>query len=150
MDSLGPTPVTWVLLVVGWYILVVMLGAQSVMAFRPQSDAARRIIIGKGQDWRDDTHYRSAFGIAIADLVVWLPILLAGSIGVALGEPWGYGLWAASGVISVYASVVLWFLEREYVYPVVGPLAYYTYIWGIFLYWGVAVTGYSVLRLATA
>lgn len=150
MGTLEPTPITWILLAVGWLILVVMLGAQSVMAFRPQSETAKRIIIAKGEEWRDRTHFKSAYGIAVADLAVWLPILLAGSIGVVMGEPWGYGLWAASGVIAVYASVLLWFLEREYVYPAVGALAYYTYVWGIFLYWGVAATGYSVLRLASA
>ena len=37
--------------------------------------------------------------------------------------------------------------EREYVYPAVGPLAYYTYIWGNFVYWGAATLIYALLRL---
>ena len=45
-------------------------------------------------------------------------------------------------------SILLWFLERAYVLPAVGPFAYYTYYWGMFVYWGVAVTAYSVLRIA--
>ena len=64
------------------------------------------------------------------------------------GQHWGYALWGASGAISVYASIVLWFAEREYVYPTVGPLAYFTYIWGFFVYWGLAVIAYTVWRLA--
>jgi hypothetical protein len=124
-----------------------MLGVQGVMAFRPGSQKARDLMIGKGEDWRDQTHYRSARGLSVADLTLWLPLLFAGSVGVVLGETWGYLLWAASGVISVYVSVVLWFLEKEYVYPAVGALAYYTYIWGIFVYWGVAVIAYSVVRV---
>jgi hypothetical protein len=64
-----------------------------------------------------------------------------------MGEAWGYLLWAAGGSIAVYISIVLWFLEREYVYPKVGPLAYYTYFWGSFLYWGLAAAAYSVLRI---
>jgi hypothetical protein len=43
---------------------------------------------------------------------------------------------------------MLWLLEREYVYPKVGPLVYYTYYWGIFLAWGLAVTAYSAARAA--
>jgi hypothetical protein len=144
---LQPTTLTWLLLGFGWFILLVMLGAQGVMAVRPRSDPAKRLMIGKGEDWRDRTHFKSARGLSVADLALWLPLLLAGSIGVVLSQPWGYVLWASSGVVSVYVSILLWFLEREYVYPAVGPLAYYTYIWGMFVYWGVAVTAYSVARI---
>jgi hypothetical protein len=38
-------------------------------------------------------------------------------------------------------------MEQEYVYPSRGPLAYYTYYWGFFVYWGATVVAYSVLRL---
>ena len=118
------------------------------MVLRPHSQRAKEILIGKGEDWRDRTHFKSAHGMAVADLVWWLPLLAAGSVGVAIGESWGYILWAASGVISVYINIVLWFLEREYVYPKAGPLAYYTYFWGNFVYWGLAVTAYAVARAA--
>jgi hypothetical protein len=48
----------------------------------------------------------------------------------------------------VYISIILWFSEREYVYPAYGPLVYYTYFWGFFVYWGVAAGVYALLRLA--
>jgi len=48
----------------------------------------------------------------------------------------------------VYINIIFWFSERAYVYPAQGPLAYYTYYWGFFVYWGVAVVAYAVLRLA--
>lgn len=145
---LEPTVVTWILLAVGWLIFFMMLGAQGVMAIRPESQRAKDLMIGKGEEWRDRTHFKSAYGLAVADLILWLPLLLAGSIGVVMGRIWGYVLWTASGVISIYVSALLWHLEREYVYPAVGPLAYYTYIWGVFVYWGVAVTVYSIVRIA--
>jgi len=87
-------------------------------------------------------------GASWADLVIWLPLLVAGSIGVILGQAWGYGLWVASGTVSVYINIILWFSEREYVYPACGPLVYYTIYWGFQVYWGVAVVAYAVLRLA--
>jgi len=41
----------------------------------------------------------------------------------------------------------LWFFEKEYVYQAQGPLVYYTYWWGNFVYWGTAALIYAVLRL---
>ena len=117
------------------------------MAFRPNNRYTKDFIIGREEDWRDKTHFRMAYGIARADLVIWLPLLVAGSVGVILGQFWGYMLWAASGAISIYISIILWFSEREYVYPPLGPLAYYTIYWGFFVYWGIAVVAYALLRL---
>ncbi len=144
-----PTVVTWGLVIFGIvFIFLPILYAQLLMVRRPQDQKTKDLIIGKGEDWRDKSHLRFSYGIGWADLVFWLPLLVAGSIGVLLGQQWGYVLWAASGAISVYISIVLWFAEREYVYPSAGPLVYYTYLWGFFVYWGIAVVVYSVLRLA--
>ena len=148
---LAPTAITWALVIFGAvFIFLPMLCVQLLVALRPHSQKARDAVIGKGENWRDRTHFRSACGLAWADLAIWLPLLAAGSVGVVLGHPWGYALWAASGVISVYVSVYLWFSEREYVYPACGPLAYYTVYWGFFVYWGMAAAAYAALRLAGA
>jgi len=144
-----PTFVTWVLAVFGAvFVFLPILYSQVLMAFRPRSQKARNIIIGKGEDWRDKTHFRMSYGAAWADLIILLPLLAAGNIGVLLSQGWGYVLWAVSGAISVYISIILWFSEREYVYPSKGALAYYTIYWGFFMYWGIAVMAYVVLRLA--
>ena len=146
---LEPTLTTWILIIFGLvFIFLPMLYVQLRMVLRPNSRKTRDIIIGKGEDWRDKTHFRMSLGAGWADLMIWLPLLAAGSVGVILGQVWGYALWAASGAISVYANIILWFSEREYVYPACGPLVYYTYFWGFFVYWGIAVVVYTVLRLA--
>jgi hypothetical protein len=147
---LKPTFITWILVVFGAvFIFVPMLYAQLLIVLRPRSQKTKDLLIGKGEDWRDKTHLRMSYGAAWADLIVWLPLLAAGSIGVLLGQVWGYALWTVSGAVSVYINVILWFSEREYVYPAYGPLVYYTYFWGFFVYWGVAVVVYAVLRLAS-
>ena len=146
---LRPTPITWILVIFGaLFIFLPMLYAQLLMALRPHSQQAKDLLIGKGEDWRDKTHFRMSWGASWADLVVWLPLIAAGSAGVLLGRVWGYALWAVSGAISLYISIILWFSEREYVYPAYGLLVYYTYFWGFFVYWGVAVVAYAMLRLA--
>lgn len=143
-----PTVTTWILVIFGiLFIFLPLFCAQFLMATRPHNRKTKDLIIGKGEDWRDKSHCRNSFGHAWGDLIIFLPSMAAGSIGVVLGHTWGYVLWAVSGAISVYINVVLWFSEREYVYPAHGPLVYYTYYWGFFVYWGIAVVVYAVHRL---
>ena len=104
-------------------------------------------MIGKGEDWRDNTHFQSAYALAWADWILFMPVLVAGIIGVLFGQAWGYALFAAAGTIQLYINIFLWFFERDFVYPAVGPLAYYTYNWGNFVYWGTAALVYVLLRL---
>jgi hypothetical protein len=146
---LEPTILTWILVVFGFvFIFLPILYAQLLVVRNPHSQKTKNIVIGKNQDYRDKTHLKMTVGLAWADLIIWLPLLLVGSIGVLLGHSWGYILWALSGAISVYINIKLWFSEREYVYPTAGPLVYYTYLWGFFVYWGIAVVAYSVFRLS--
>ena len=91
---LKPTVITWILVIFGALLIFLpMLYAQLLMALRPHSQKTKDLLIGKGEDWRDNTHLRMSLGTAWADLIVWLPLLVAGSIGVLLGQVWGYALW---------------------------------------------------------
>ncbi|MFC1608189.1 hypothetical protein ACFL47_09480 [Candidatus Latescibacterota bacterium] len=142
------TVVTWILVIFGAITLVPLSIAQLFILLQPHSQKARDILIAPGEDWRDTTHFRSAYGFAWADWILLMPLFVSGSTGVLLGHAWGYVLWATSGTISLYINIMLWFMEKEYVYPSRGPLIYYTYYWGFFVYWGAATVIYSVLRLS--
>lgn len=144
---LEPTLVTWILVIFGVLIYLLVFYAQILLVTNPNSQKTKDIVIGNGEDWRDRSHFRTSYGIAWADLIFQLPLMAAGSVGVLLGEAWGYVLWAAVAAIAVWANIVLWFSEREYVYPAWGPLAYYTFVWGFFVYWGLAALVYATLRL---
>ena len=144
---LQPTILTWILIVFGIITCVPLFLAQLVILIYPKGQKAKNILIGKGEDWRNETHFKLAFGMAWADWLLFFPLIAAGTAGVIMGAVWGYLLWAAAGVISLYINMVLWFVERKYVYPSYGPLAYYTYYWGNFVYWGLAVIVYSVYRI---
>ena len=143
-----PTIVTWILIIFGAITLAPLVLAQTIMLVKPRSQQARDILVAKGEDWRDKTHFRFALGAAWADWLLVVPLLLSGSIGVILGLAWGYVLWGAAGSISLYINIVLWFMEKEYVYPSRGALAYYTYYWGFFVYWGALALAYSAMRLS--
>jgi hypothetical protein len=147
---LKPSVVTWILVIFGVvFIFLPLVYVQFMVMVNPNSQKTKDMIIGKGEDYRDNTHVRVSYGIAFGDLIFLLPLLVAGSVGVILRRAWGYTLWGASGAISVYISIILWFTEHEYVYPAVGPLVYYTIIWGFFVYWGMAAVAYAALRLSS-
>ncbi len=143
-----PTIITWILIVFGVITMAPLLIAQLIMLVKPHSQKAKDILVAKGEGWRDKTHFRSALGFAWADWLLVVPLIIAGSIGVILGFAWGYVLWGAAGSILLYINIVLWFMEKEYVYPSRGALAYYTYYWGFFVYWGALALAYSALRLS--
>ncbi len=145
---LQPTLVTWILIIFGLITCGPLLYAQLVMLLQPHDQKARDLMIGKGEEWRDNTHFKSAYGLAWADLIFFMPLFVAGIIGVLFGQVWGYVLFAVAGAIQLYINIFLWFFEREYVYPAVGPWVYYTYIWGNFIYWGLVSLIYALLRLS--
>jgi hypothetical protein len=140
-----PTIFTWILAVFGAITFLPLMMAQLIMLFKPNSQQAKDLIIGKGIEWRDHTHYRSALAFAWADILVILPLLILSSVGVFSGQLWGYTLWLALGILSIYFSILFWVLEKSYTYSAVGWLAYYTYFWGFFLYWGIGALVYSII-----
>lgn len=144
---MNPTIITWILAIFGAITFIPLLVAQLIMLFKPQSEKAKELIIGKGQEWRDHTHYKSALAFAWADLLLFLPLLIASYIGVFHAQLWGYVLWLALGMISIYFSILFWVMEKEYTFPSCGWLAYYTYYWGFFLYWGIGAVSYSAFQI---
>ena len=147
---MDPTAVTWVLVAWGVVTLVPLALVQLAFLVSPHSPRSKEWLIGAHEDWRDRTHFRFSLGAAWADWLVTLPLFVGGVVGMALGEAWGYVLFGAAATISLYVNVILWFTEKEHVYPSRGPLRYFTYYWGFFVYWGVVALAYSVLRVGGA
>ncbi len=141
-----PTLITWILIVIGIITCLPLLFAQIIILKQPEGQKAKDIIIGKGEDWRDRTHFKSAYSLAMADWIIFFPIFILGIIGMLLSNYWGYLLFAISGSIQLYINTFLWFFEKEYVYASIGPLKYYTFFWGNFMYWGLASLLYGILR----
>ena len=142
-----PTIITWIIAIFGVITFLPLMLAQLFVLFKPNDKKTKDIIIGKGEEWRDKTHFKSALAFAWADWLIIFPLLLAGTTGALLGYIWGYIAWIALGVVSIYFSIVFWIMEKEYTFPSAGWLAYYTYFWGFFLYWGIAAVLYSVIKI---
>jgi hypothetical protein len=145
---LEPTIVTWIITAFGIITCAPLLFAQLLLLLQRDGQKAKDILIGKGESWRDNTHFKSAYGMAWADWLIFFPVFVASIVGMIKAEVWGYILFAIAGSIQLYINTVLWFLEKEYVYPNCGSLAYYTYYWGNFIYWGAASLVYGVIRVS--
>jgi len=143
-----PSLITWIIALFGAITFLPLLGAQLLMIVKPQDQKTRDLIIGKGEDWRDKSHFKYSLAFAWADWLVIFPLLVSGNIGVLSGHLWGYIVWLALGVVSIYFSVIFWVMEKEHSLPSCGRLAYYTYFWGFFLYWGIAAVVYSAVQIA--
>lgn len=143
-----PTLVTWALVVFGVVTLLPLIWAQSSMLISPDRQETRDRIIGKGENWRDKTHFKYALGAAWADWLFFGPLFVAGSTGMLMSQPWGYVLFGAAGACSLYINIILWFTEKQLVYPARGPLRYFTYYWGFFVYWGALALTYSAARVS--
>ena len=141
------TIITWIIAIFGAITFLPLFGAQFVMILKPKSQKAKDLIIGKGEDWRDKTHFKSALAFAWADLIIILPLYTIGTVLVINGQYWGYLIWISLGVVSIYFSILFWVLEKEYTYKSVGWIAYYTYFWVFFLYWGLGAIVHSILQL---
>jgi hypothetical protein len=141
------TVLTWIIAIFGAITFLPLFVAQLVMLFNPQGQKAKDLIIGKGADWRDRTHYKSALAFAWADIIIILPLLILGTVLVLNGQEWGYIIWISLGVLSIYFSILFWVMEKEYTYKPAGWLAYYTYFWGFFLYWGLGAIVYSIMQI---
>lgn len=142
-----PTYLTWALVVFGVITLLPLIFAQWSMLVASKSQRTKDLLIGEGEDWRDRTHFKLSRGAAWADWLFFAPLFIAGCTGILLGYVWGYVFFAVAGGCSVYINIILWFTEKDYVYPKRGALRYFTYYWGFFVYWGVLALAYSVVRI---
>lgn len=142
-----PTLITWILVVFGAITFLPLMFAQLIMIIKPHHQKTKDVIISKNSDWRDQSHFKYSLAFAWADCLVLFPLFLAGTICVIIGFVWAYFLWIILAVLSIYFSIIFWVLEREFSLPENGKLAYFTYIWGFFLYWGLGAFIYSILQI---
>ena len=148
---LEPTELTWVLSIVGLVIYIPPVYLEVLAVWKPDSQRTKDLLVGKGDDYKDETHAAFCYGHGWADMAIPIPAVIAGCIGVLLGQPWGYMLWFAGAAITIYIHFILLFLEGKHIYRTWGRLAFFTYAWGLWVYWAVAVAVYSLVRIqATA
>ena len=141
------TAATWVVALTGLALISLLTALQLVAVFRPRSDWTIENVYGGDPSETDPTAY-FAFnqGSAWADPFFWAPLQIAGSIGMLLGERWGFLLALAASVPFWYTAIfffiwdrALGFRERTFTYWIV--------VWGIWPFFGVVEGVYCFIRL---
>ena len=84
-------------------------------------------------------------GPAWADLLLWAPLQVAGSVGMLLGEQWGFLLALVASVPFWYSAVPLFIWDRDMGFRK-KTVAYWVVTWGMFPAYGVVETGYCMVR----
>lgn len=104
MTSKRRWPVFWALQVPGWLLLVYLIYAQGITAFSYDLGVA----MGTQEPAEAITEVGAAFwyGFAFGDLLIYIPILIAGLIGHLRRAHWGRIAMAAALGITVYWPIV--------------------------------------------
>jgi hypothetical protein len=141
LDSVGLGTKRWWLQIPGWILLVYLVYAQAIPAF----DYELGVRMGTQEPAHRITEVGAAFwyGFALADLIIYIPLLGAGLIGHWLARPWWRAILGAALGITVYWPVIVlvtavaarnapgWEID-ETAYWIVLPVIATWAMWGLF------------------
>jgi hypothetical protein len=141
------TALTWVVAIAG-LVLIGLLGAlQLVAVVRPRTEWTVANVYGGDPGATDPAAY-FAFnqGYAWADPFFWAPLQIAGSIGMLLGERWGFLFALAASVPFWYTAITIFIWDRDLGFRR-NTFNYWVIIWGIWPVFGVLEGAYCFVRL---
>jgi len=143
------TAMTWIVALGGVLIMGVLGSLQLVAVLRPQSDWVVKNVYGGSPDDTDRTAYFAYHqGWAWADVLIVVPLQLAGSIGMLLGTRWGFLFGLLASVPFCYSAIPLFIWDRDL--HLRKPTAFYWLIvWGMFPAFGLLEGSYCFWRLLT-
>jgi hypothetical protein len=141
------TTATWVIAIAG-LVLILLLGAfQFVAVIRPRSEWTVRNVYGGTPESTDDKAYFAYNqGYAWADVFFWAPIQIAGSIGMLLGERWGFLLALVASVPYVYTAITIYIWDRDLGFRK-NTISYWVIIWAMWPLFGLIQGTYIIFRL---
>ena len=141
------TLLTWIVAIGGLAIIGVLGGLQLVAVLRPRSEWTIKNVYGSSPEGTDPTAY-FAFnqGLAWADPFFWAPLQIAGSIGMLLGERWGFLLALSASVPYVYTAIPIYIWDRDMGFRE-NTFVYWVIVWGMFPAYGILEGVYTFLRL---
>jgi hypothetical protein len=144
--ALEATALTWLVAVVGLVLIVILGGLQAVAIARPRSDwTVKNVYGGNPNDTDSRAYFAFNQGYAWADAVFWTPLQIAGSVGMLLGQRWGYLIALAASVPFWYTAIPLFIWDRD----LSLRQATFTYwvTWGVFPVFGILEGLYCFARL---
>lgn len=141
------TALTWVVAIAGLGLMSLLGGLQLVAVLRPEHAWTISNVYGGQPDSTDPMAY-FAFnqGYAWADSLFWAPIQIAGSIGMLLGDRWGFLLALIGSVPFWYSAIPIFIWDREMGFRE-NTINYWVIVWGIWPAFGVLEGVYCLVRL---
>ena len=141
------TTLTWLIAIAGILIIGILNIAQVIAIVRPRAQWTVENIYGGTPEATDPVAY-FAFnqGFAWADALFWLPLQLAGSIGMLLGERWGFLLALLASVPYCYSAIPIFIWDRDLGFRQ-NTVFYWVVVWGMFPAYGFLAGIYTFVRL---
>lgn len=141
------TPYTWIVAVVGLLIICLLASLQFVAVLRPREQWTVKNVYGGDPASTDPKAYFAYnVGYAWADAFFWAPFQIAGSVGMLMGERWGFLLALIGSVPFWYTAIPIFIWDRDMGFRK-NTVTYWVLIWGMFPVFGVVEMVYTVSRL---
>ena len=141
------TTLTRIVAVGGLLIMGLLTAVQLVAVLRPRAEWTIANVYGGDPNSTDPRAY-FAFnkGFAWADSFFWGPIQIAGSIGMLIGERWGFLLALMGSIPFLYTAILIYIWDRDLGFRK-NTLTYWVIIWGMFPAFGILEAVYCLARL---
>jgi len=141
------TLATWMVACLGLVLILGLGSLQMIAVLRPRADWTIRNVYGGEPESTDPTAYFAVNqGYAWADVALWAPVQIAGSIGMLLGERWGFLLGLLASVPYLYTAITIFIWDRDLRFRE-NSITYWLIIWGIWPAFGAVEAGYCFVRL---
>jgi hypothetical protein len=141
------TTLTWIIAIVGLVFSALLISLQLVAVFRPRAPwTVENIYGGEPDDTDPKAYFAYNQGFAWADSFFWLPLQIAGSIGMLMGHKWGFLLALIGSVPFWYTAILIYIWDRDL--GVRQPtFTYWVIVWGMWPLFGVVEMVYCFARL---
>ena len=141
------TPLTWIVAITGLVLIGLLGGLQLVAVIRPRDPWTIKNVYGGSPDRTDPKAY-FAFnqGSAWADPFFVVPLQIAGSIGMLLGERWGFLLALMASVPFWYTAIFFFIWDRDLGFRE-NTFTYWVIVWGMWPAFGILEGVYVFVRL---
>jgi hypothetical protein len=141
------TLTTWIVAVGGLLLIALLGGLQLVAVLKPRSEWTIENVYGGDPTGTDPRAY-FAFnqGYAWADALFWAPLQIAGSIGMLLGQRWGFLLALMASVPFWYTAIPIFIWDRDLGFRR-NTFGYWVLVWGMWPAYGIVAGAYCLVRL---
>ncbi len=141
------TGLTWVVAIAGLVLIGLLGGLQLVAVLRPRTEwTIKNVYGGKPETTDPKAYFAFNQGLAWADVFFLAPLQIAASIGMLLGERWGFLLALVASVPFWYTAVGFFIWDRDLGFRM-PTVNYWVVVWGMWPVYGILEGVYSFARL---